>query len=96
MAAPTEARPYNTHMQIDDDVDDDVEFEQEEAGFDDAFIDDDVDNCHVPPQRHQQQNYSNYNINGGGVIRSRTSELSVAFEGEVYVFPAVTPEKVMI
>jgi hypothetical protein len=25
---------------------------------------------------------------------SRTSELTVAFEGEVYVFPAVTPEKV--
>lgn len=27
-------------------------------------------------------------------LRSRTSELTVAFEGEVYVFPAVTPEKV--
>ncbi|XP_022862030.1 GATA transcription factor 24-like isoform X1 [Olea europaea var. sylvestris] len=25
---------------------------------------------------------------------SRTSELSISFEGEVYVFPAVTPEKV--
>ena len=25
---------------------------------------------------------------------SRTSELTIAFEGEVYVFPAVTPEKV--
>ncbi|PON71820.1 GATA transcription factor [Parasponia andersonii] len=27
-------------------------------------------------------------------LPSRTSELTVAFEGEVYVFPAVTPEKV--
>lgn len=25
---------------------------------------------------------------------SRTSELTISFEGEVYVFPAVTPEKV--
>ena len=25
---------------------------------------------------------------------SRTSELTIAFEGEVYVFPAVTPDKV--
>ncbi|KAL8153961.1 hypothetical protein V2J09_011721 [Rumex salicifolius] len=28
------------------------------------------------------------------VMASRTSELSLSFEGEVYVFPAVTPEKV--
>jgi len=27
---------------------------------------------------------------------SRTSELTLSFEGEVYVFPAVTPQKVMI
>lgn len=32
--------------------------------------------------------------NGGLVQPTRTSELTVAFEGEVYVFPAVTPEKV--
>ncbi|GFY85910.1 similar to ZIM-LIKE 2 [Actinidia rufa] len=31
---------------------------------------------------------------GGVVVASRTSELTLAFEGEVYVFPAVTPEKV--
>lgn len=29
-------------------------------------------------------------VNGG----SRTSELTISFEGEVYVFPAVTPQKV--
>lgn len=33
-------------------------------------------------------------VNSGSVLKSRTSELTVAFEGEVYVFPAVTPEKV--
>lgn len=101
MAAPIEARPYNTHMQIHDDVDDDVEFEEEAAGFDDDYIDDDdMDNSHAaaitPPQRHQYSN--SYNVigggGGGGVVASRTSELSLAFEGEVYVFPAVTPEKV--
>ncbi|GLT77729.1 hypothetical protein SLA2020_492900 [Shorea laevis] len=32
--------------------------------------------------------------NGGLLQANRTSELTVAFEGEVYVFPAVTPEKV--
>ncbi|OMO57577.1 Tify [Corchorus olitorius] len=42
-------------------------------------------------------------VNGGGgaaggavVMASRTSELTLSFEGEVYVFPAVTPEKVYI
>ncbi|GMI74645.1 hypothetical protein HRI_001133700 [Hibiscus trionum] len=34
-------------------------------------------------------------IVGGGVLQhARTSELTIAFEGEVYVFPAVTSEKV--
>jgi hypothetical protein len=33
-------------------------------------------------------------VRSGPVSASRTSELTVAFEGEVYVFPAVTPEKV--
>ncbi|XP_054777830.1 GATA transcription factor 24-like [Prosopis cineraria] len=30
----------------------------------------------------------------GCAFKSRTSELTISFEGEVYVFPAVTPEKV--
>lgn len=30
------------------------------------------------------------------VTASRTSELTLSFEGEVYVFPAVTPEKVSL
>ncbi|XP_022773039.1 GATA transcription factor 24-like isoform X5 [Durio zibethinus] len=39
-------------------------------------------------------------VGGGGgagegvVMASRTSELSLSFEGEVFVFPAITPEKV--
>ncbi|GMN58356.1 hypothetical protein TIFTF001_027465 [Ficus carica] len=31
---------------------------------------------------------------GNSALTPRTSELTIAFEGEVYVFPAVTPEKV--
>lgn len=31
---------------------------------------------------------------GVAAAASRTSELTLSFEGEVYVFPAVTPEKV--
>ncbi|CDO97376.1 unnamed protein product [Coffea canephora] len=31
---------------------------------------------------------------GGAPMASRTSELTISFEGEVYVFPAVPPEKV--
>lgn len=34
------------------------------------------------------------NSSGGTSMASRTSELTISFEGEVYVFPAVTPEKV--
>ncbi|KAF3435110.1 hypothetical protein FNV43_RR22197 [Rhamnella rubrinervis] len=33
-------------------------------------------------------------VSRNSALHSRTSELTVAFEGEVYVFPAVTPEKV--
>ncbi|XP_059279592.1 GATA transcription factor 19-like isoform X2 [Lycium ferocissimum] len=33
-------------------------------------------------------------LNGGVVEVCRSSELTLAFEGEVYVFPAVTPDKV--
>ncbi|RDX77737.1 GATA transcription factor 24, partial [Mucuna pruriens] len=32
--------------------------------------------------------------NASSALHARTSELTISFEGEVYVFPAVTPEKV--
>lgn len=45
-------------------------------------------------------NHTNMGGGGGGgagvVGSSRTSELTLSFEGEVYVFPAVTPEKVSV
>lgn len=43
---------------------------------------DDADDIHLNSLDHR------------GVVPSRRSELTLSFEGEVYVFPAVTPEKV--
>uniref|UniRef100_A0A3Q7H0U6 GATA-type domain-containing protein n=1 Tax=Solanum lycopersicum TaxID=4081 RepID=A0A3Q7H0U6_SOLLC len=44
---------------------------------------------------HHQYGGQSQQLCGGGVVEvSRTSELTLAFEGEVYVFPAVTPDKV--
>ncbi|KAJ4832805.1 hypothetical protein Tsubulata_044947, partial [Turnera subulata] len=43
-----------------------------------------------------QVKHGNENGYGGGykaVQSARTSELTISFEGEVYVFPAVTPQK---
>ena len=37
---------------------------------------------------------SGLSVTNGCAVQSRTSELTISFEGEVYVFPAVTPEKV--
>lgn len=44
--------------------------------------------------RVNADNHRGGSLKGGVVVASRTSELTLAFEGEVYVFPAVTPEKV--
>ncbi|KAJ7965838.1 GATA transcription factor [Quillaja saponaria] len=67
--------------------DDDSEYEDGGGGggCDDDAMDDvrDVNNNSVSVANH-----------GGVVMASRTSELTLSFEGEVYVFPAVTPEKV--
>ncbi|KAI9110447.1 hypothetical protein K1719_018607 [Acacia pycnantha] len=37
---------------------------------------------------------SGFSGTNGCALKPRTSELTISFEGEVYVFPAVTPEKV--
>ncbi|CAL5383975.1 unnamed protein product [Camellia sinensis] len=95
---PLQARPYEEHaqvpaIQIEDD--DDGEYEDGvDGGGDDAM--DEAEEAHVT-----SVNASDHHRHGGGdggsggvVVASRTSELTLAFEGEVYVFPAVTPEKV--
>lgn len=71
-------------------VDEDEDGEYEEAdGGDDDMDEADVHTISVnQPDRRDRR--------GGGVAAaaSRSSELTLAFEGEVFVFPTVTPEKV--
>ncbi|XVE60619.1 hypothetical protein DITRI_Ditri05aG0142600 [Diplodiscus trichospermus] len=83
---PLQARPLEEHaigtIQIEDD---DGDYE------DDAM--DDIEDVNVA--EHGIGVVGGVNGGGGGVVMpSRTSELTLSFEGEVYVFPAVTPEKV--
>nr|KJB14701.1 hypothetical protein B456_002G138300 [Gossypium raimondii] len=92
---PLQVRPFEEHargtMQIDDDDGDYA---------DDAM--DDVEDANI-----NSVNVAEHGMGliggviggggaaGGGVVRAlRTSELTLSFEGEVYVFPAVTSEKV--
>ena len=88
---PLQARPFEDHMQIPIQIhDDDADFEVDvgvSALADDAMDDIDDDHPHI--------NSINHIDHTGVVVASRTSELTLAFEGEVYVFPAVTPEKVL-
>ncbi|XP_059633624.1 GATA transcription factor 24-like isoform X4 [Cornus florida] len=81
---PLQARPYEERVAIQI-IDGDDDDEYEDGGGDDAM--DAGDDGHM-----SSVNASDHG--GGVVLASRTSELTLAFEGEVYVFPAVTPEKV--
>lgn len=61
--------------------------------------DDDGDYEDAMDELEEANNVNSVTIaNHAGVIMttSRTSELTLSFEGEVYVFPAVTPEKVIL
>ncbi|XP_059633622.1 GATA transcription factor 24-like isoform X2 [Cornus florida] len=80
---PLQARPYEERVAIQI-IDGDDDDEYEDGGGDDAM--DAGDDGHM-----SSVNASDHG--GGVVLASRTSELTLAFEGEVYVFPAVTPEK---
>lgn len=90
---PLQARPFEDHVQglvrIEDDED------EYEDGGDDAM--DDVEEAHVNSVSVAEHGGLRVGGVGGGVVMaSRTSELTLSFEGEVYVFPAVTPEKVIV
>ncbi|KAJ8541284.1 hypothetical protein K7X08_002100 [Anisodus acutangulus] len=81
---PLQARPYEDHAPLQsirmEEEDDDVEETMDEAEDESMKV-----------LNHHQYGGGG----GGGVVEvSRTSELTLAFEGEVYVFPAVTPDKV--
>ncbi|KAK6245790.1 hypothetical protein SCA6_008880 [Theobroma cacao] len=89
---PLQARLFEEHAQGTIQIeDDDGEYE------DDAM--DDVEDANVNSVNVAEHGIGVVGgVSGGGgggvVMASRTSELTLSFEGEVYVFPAVTPEKV--
>lgn len=76
---PLQARPF--HEREDQLVQVPIEVEGDGGGSQDEYVNGGVE---VVEARVRSSSGS----------ASRTSELTVAFEGEVYVFPAVTPEKV--
>ncbi|KAK8313913.1 hypothetical protein V6Z12_D01G140700 [Gossypium hirsutum] len=92
---PLQIRPFEEHargtMQIDDDDGDYA---------DDAM--DDVEDANIDSVNVAEHGMGliggvigGGGAAGGGAVRAlRTSELTLSFEGEVYVFPAVTSEKV--
>lgn len=106
---PLQARPFEEHsrappIQIEDE---DGDYEDGE-GMDD--IDEgNINSINIINNNNNNNNNTNNNSNISnnssmvnvaehGVVvaaASRTSELTLSFEGEVYVFPAVTPEKVL-
>ncbi|KAK7410484.1 hypothetical protein VNO78_01293 [Psophocarpus tetragonolobus] len=73
-------------MPLDDDDDDD----DDEDGGDDAM--DELEETNV--NSVNAANAASASHEAGVAMPSRTSELTLSFEGEVYVFPAVTPQKV--
>jgi hypothetical protein len=90
-----QARPYEdprtrASIQIDDD---DGEYEDADGmdGMKEAATVAQVNSGVSVAEHHRGVRVG---VGGGVVTTSRTSELTLSFEGEVYVFPAVTPEKV--
>lgn len=72
---------------VDDDDDDD-----DDGGDDDAM--DELEDANV--NSVNVTNAASVNHEAVVAMPSRTSELTLSFEGEVYVFPAITPQKVIL
>ncbi|XP_043712905.1 GATA transcription factor 24-like isoform X2 [Telopea speciosissima] len=87
---PLQIRPYEGH---DDHLQIPIQIDDEEGGYEADAIgcggDDAMDG--VDEIRMNSGNPVDQNV---VAVSSRTSELTLSFEGEVYVFHAVTPEKV--
>lgn len=89
---PLQARPFEEHGRGPIPIEDD-EAEYEDGG-DDGM--EDMEEVHVNSVSVAERGGVGGGGGGGVVMASRTSELTLSFEGEVYVFPAVTPEKVSL
>ncbi|XP_024173966.1 GATA transcription factor 24 isoform X1 [Rosa chinensis] len=84
-------RPYEDHVAAGSfQMEDDEGGEYEDGGGDEAIMEEDEEEVHASSAAAAAAR--------GGVsvltAATRTSELTLSFEGEVYVFPAVTPQKV--
>lgn len=90
---PLQARPYDDHAQAPIQIEDDDDIGE----YDDGDAMDDVEEAYMNSAVNVAEHHGGIGVGGGGgvVMASRTSELTLSFEGEVYVFPAVTPEKVL-
>ncbi|KAK9109065.1 hypothetical protein Sjap_017125 [Stephania japonica] len=87
---PLQARPFDDddHMQIPIQIeDDDGGYDADDLGGGGEETMEDVDDVQVNSGRRGGDHHT-------VALQPRTSELTLSFEGEVYVFHAVTPEKV--
>lgn len=91
---PLQARPFEDHMRGPVPVGGGDEEEEEEEYEDGGGCGNDGGDEAMEDLEVTQANSVSVAEPGGVVMASRTSELTLSFEGEVYVFPAVTPEKV--
>ncbi|XP_048494796.1 GATA transcription factor 19 isoform X2 [Beta vulgaris subsp. vulgaris] len=80
---PLQSRPYEEDVPVDGE-----EFGESDG---DESTDDGIDEDQTVRMRREKRGVGIY---VGPSSSSRTSELTLSFEGEVFVFPAVTPEKV--
>lgn len=88
---PLQSRPYEGELPVDGEESGESDGGDESMDDDDNDDDDGVDDNLTVRMRRESGGM------GGGVgpsSSSRKSELTLSFEGEVFVFPAITPEKV--
>ncbi|XP_058221234.1 GATA transcription factor 24-like isoform X4 [Rhododendron vialii] len=86
---PLQVRPsFEDRLALHVDEDEDGEYEEADGG------DGDMDEADVHTISANQPDRRDRRGGGVAAATSRTSELTLAFEGEVFVFPTVTPEKV--
>lgn len=101
MASNPKARPYDgdddhvaTRIQLEEDDDDDEDDGVEYDDTGDDVMEDAEEVVHLNASNKYNQSGHRGGVGGVQVVVQRTSELTLSFEGEVYVFPAVTPDKV--
>ncbi|KAL5714347.1 hypothetical protein ACHQM5_016324 [Ranunculus cassubicifolius] len=97
---PLQARPFDDHkdrrrhQMMDDDDDDDDEDGYEDTDDDEEAGDNDDEEDEAMDEEAESPRINSHGGNRTVLMKPRMSELTLSFEGEVYVFHSVTPEKV--